>query len=120
AIRCDNVKGCICQSGWRGTNCEQDVDECAVVGTCRPDQICVNTNGAFICRCPDGYTESNQTCSNVNECFNPSLNNCTQRESCIDVPGTYLCVCRGGYFRANNLCQDIDECSSGISGCSHL
>ncbi|CAL1547951.1 unnamed protein product [Lymnaea stagnalis] len=120
AIRCDNVKGCICQSGWRGINCEQDVDECAVAGTCRVDQICINTNGSFMCICPDGYTELNGTCSNVNECLDPSQNSCTQRENCRDVPGTYICVCREGYFSANNSCQDIDECSSDISGCSHL
>ncbi|XP_059158120.1 mucin-like protein [Physella acuta] len=59
ATRCDNVNGCVCQDNWTGTFCDQDVDECLNSTSCRHDQLCVNTEGSFKCKCLDGYTDSN-------------------------------------------------------------
>lgn len=32
-----------------------DIDECAVIGTCETDRVCVNTVGSFRCECLPGY-----------------------------------------------------------------
>ncbi|XP_076455824.1 mucin-like protein isoform X2 [Babylonia areolata] len=56
---CENQAGsyeCICQTGWSGTNCDTDVDECTNSDQCPgPSDRCVNTNGSFTCDCDQGY-----------------------------------------------------------------
>lgn len=60
---CDNVKGCICNKGWTGTNCNNDVDECTTtLDACPGGQICINTIGSYTCNCPSGYSKVNGTC----------------------------------------------------------
>ncbi|XP_059160048.1 mucin-like protein [Physella acuta] len=115
AVRCDNVKGCICQSNWKGETCETDVDECASKpDVCPADQKCTNTEGSYTCDCPVGYEDINGTCININEC--ETRNTCPQ--TCIDTPGSFICECRDGFLKLpNGTCKDIDECEIDKSGC---
>lgn len=55
--RCDNVLGtCYCKTGWAGSQCNQDVDECTrSPSPCPTLSKCTNTIGAFTCLCEDGY-----------------------------------------------------------------
>ncbi|CAL1542069.1 unnamed protein product, partial [Lymnaea stagnalis] len=51
---CDNIHGdCLCQAGWQGLTCSDDVDEC--LGTndvlCPANSDCLNTPGSFRCEC---------------------------------------------------------------------
>ncbi|XP_059163675.1 fibulin-1-like [Physella acuta] len=115
AVRCDNVKGCICQSNWKGETCETDVDECGIKpDVCPVDHKCKNTEGSYTCDCPVGYEDINGTCININEC--ETRNICPQ--TCIDTPGSFICECRDGFLKLpNGTCKDIDECEIDKSGC---
>jgi len=40
---------CICESGWTGTNCETDINECEINPNLCGDRECVNLPGSFVC-----------------------------------------------------------------------
>ena len=70
-----NIYTCVCNPGWQGVNCSQDVNECLTtpcgVGSC------VNTPGSYQCTCPTGYSGTNcqlkdNTCSSF-PCLNGGL-----------------------------------------------
>nr|KAG5701543.1 hypothetical protein BaRGS_024793 [Batillaria attramentaria] len=45
-------------AGWKGENCQEDVDECADDPTvCGEDRVCANNNGSYSCSCREGYTQ---------------------------------------------------------------
>lgn len=55
---CQNSAGsfhCVCVSGWGGTGCEENLDDC-VAATCAPGSTCVDRVGSFSCLCPPGRT----------------------------------------------------------------
>ena len=55
---CDPVLGCVCEVGWRGEHCEEDVDECTEnPDVCGKEQVCSNTNGSYSCGCRAGYSK---------------------------------------------------------------
>lgn len=41
--RCDHISGCVCQSGWTGTFCDTDINECNNI-----ENPCKNTYGECI------------------------------------------------------------------------
>ena len=79
--RTGNVFNCNCNTGWTGTKCDVDIDECAN-GPCLNAGTCVNNAGSYICTCTDSYTGIN--CEDAQECkymnfkrniFNAIINN---------------------------------------------
>ncbi|XP_063411483.1 uncharacterized protein LOC134694404 [Mytilus trossulus] len=116
AERCDSVTGCLCKSGWQGTTCDADINECnGVVNPCDTslNQRCVNTPGTFVCKCVAGYQNETGTCTDVNECDN---NPCDQL--CTNTDGSFTCNCRNGFTKdANERCQDINECDTTLNKC---
>ena len=65
ASGCDPVSGCLCDKGWRGEHCDQDIDECQEDPDLCNDTMkeCINEDGFFSCICTEGYvTSANGTC----------------------------------------------------------
>ncbi|WAR06971.1 MEG10-like protein [Mya arenaria] len=54
-IICDHVSGeCTCTSGWAGSYCETDINECLTQNICPDGMDCVNQNGSYECTCRPG------------------------------------------------------------------
>ncbi|XP_071959490.1 uncharacterized protein [Antedon mediterranea] len=54
---------CACASGWTGTNCDADINECDNAQACDSQFTCENVDGSFLCNCPTG-----QALNSVNQC----------------------------------------------------
>lgn len=53
---CDTKNGtCYCKEGWQGTNCTEDVLECANATICGSNALCSETNGSYVCNCDVGF-----------------------------------------------------------------
>lgn len=59
---CDPEKGCICQDGWKGTKCSEDINECDNVNNCTNIQTCINKKGSYDCECIAGYRKEGNGC----------------------------------------------------------
>ena len=58
---CHPVSGCVCQAGWTGGQCQEDVDECRQrPDVCGEGKLCLNTLGSRACVCPDGYADDSE------------------------------------------------------------
>lgn len=123
---------CECKPGFKGTNCEVEVDDCQN-SPCTNGGTCQNVGSGFQCKCRDGYT--GKRCETVAESCKASP--CKNGATCTESQGTYRCLCVAGYTGYNcdwevnecvsNLCQNggrcVDElnafrcvCPSGYNG----
>ncbi|GAA50962.1 neurogenic locus notch homolog protein 3 [Clonorchis sinensis] len=108
---CDEQRRCQCYSGFEGEWCEQDVDECRA-GTHSCEQVCVNTQGAYECRCNQGYEPDPHypnRCRPVG-CHPP----CVRGQGTCSEAGR--CVCTPG-FTGIDCAEDEDECATGRHKC---
>ena len=85
---------CACNTGYTGSNCEIDVNECDGSSICGGTGTCINTYGAYTCNC--SATENVQgictKCSDANAC-------------------SALGSCNVNYFDSNN--DAADGCEQG-------
>jgi hypothetical protein len=105
----DPVCQCVSKWGWRGPECNTDVNECALVpGVARSDdgqlisQLQLGTLGQAGCGQGDASTAT-----------------------CTNIPGSWECACRPGYkgliqVGQGNQCLDINECLSQNGGCEQV
>ncbi|NWX85438.1 CRUM1 protein, partial [Nothoprocta pentlandii] len=97
---------CICQPGFSGALCRDNIDECAS-SPCQNGAICRDRVNEYSCFCVPGFQGYN--CEiDINECASrPCKNNGT----CLNEMDHYLCQCVPGYTGVN--CDaEIDECES--------
>uniref|UniRef100_A0A4W3H2C1 Notch receptor 2 n=1 Tax=Callorhinchus milii TaxID=7868 RepID=A0A4W3H2C1_CALMI len=113
---------CTCPSGYRGTACDEDINECSLGGNpCEHGGKCVNTDGSFRCECSVGYTGPRCE-TDINECISMP---CQNDATCLDQIGEFKCICMPGIWGpadcfvshtigfAGTTCQiDVDECAS--------
>ncbi|GAA6100422.1 fibulin-2 isoform X1 [Tachysurus ichikawai] len=124
---CSAVEGlahCSCFPGFSlmsdGQTCE-DLNECVTnTHTCKPNESCVNTVGAFMCErqisCSSGYQLRNGVCEDIDECAVQS-HDCGSGFQCQNTHGSFRCrpkqkQCLTGFSQdPHGNCIDIDECS---------
>ena len=45
----------------------------------------------------------------LDECSDPSLNDCHMNANCTDIPGSYVCDCELGYEGNGTFCESMVE-----------
>lgn len=96
---------CVCESGFTGDDCREDIDECASATACGGHGTCTNTVGGFDCSCDPGF--SGTTCgTNEDDCASVSCGGGT----CVDEIGRAHCSCPVGMGGAS--------CSVSAADCS--
>ncbi|XP_041369439.1 protein crumbs-like isoform X2 [Gigantopelta aegis] len=100
---------CVCQNGWQGVNCSQDVDECTQNSSlCQNGGTCQNKDGRYKCACAPGYSGMNCE-TDIDECAGrPCLNN----GMCIDLVNNYTCDCNATGYMGPVCAEDVNECVS--------
>eukprot|EP00117_Sycon_ciliatum_P031559 scpid66885/ scgid6088/ Fibropellin-1; Epidermal growth factor-related protein 1; Fibropellin-I; SpEGF I; UEGF-1 len=102
---------CVCNPGYTGADCRQELNECEIRRPCLNGGTCLDRVNNFTCTCPEGYY--GRRCeTDRNECASsPCVNG-----QCIDVVNGFTCECVSGY--TGTVCdEDVDECAS--SPCQH-
>lgn len=99
-----------CNKGFKlaqdGKKCV-DINECEEESPCtEKGEECVNTQGAFECRCKDDFLEEDGECVDVSICEK------CEHIQCEKYHGFYECVCRKG-FRVS--AQDPTKCEQHCS-----
>lgn len=93
---------CVCDDGWTGPNCNQNVDDCT------PDACingtCIDGVESYSCSCDAGWT--GKKCDRqVDNC---DLDPCVNGE-CVDGIDSYSCDCDAGWT-GPNCDRSIDDC----------
>jgi len=117
----DGVNGytCQCTPGYRGENCDEDVNECDMnTHNCDLNADCSNSVGSFTCSCKDGYTGDGTTgnCADKDECTLKE-DDCDENAACTDTPGSFTCACNTGYTGDGKSCTNKDECTLKEDDC---
>ncbi|XP_078402200.1 growth arrest-specific protein 6-like isoform X1 [Cetorhinus maximus] len=116
--QCEDGQGafkCICKPGWKGSSCEQDINECMMQnGGC--EHTCTNKEGSYQCLCNEGFNmkPDNRRCQDIDECrLEPEICGLAH---CENMLGSYKCTCEGGYKYdpSTKSCKDVDECEENI------
>ncbi|XP_064402095.1 neurogenic locus notch homolog protein 1-like isoform X3 [Halichondria panicea] len=97
---------CVCNAGYTGADCEDDIDECLLMErVCSGHGNCSHGIASFTCSCDPGYT--GQRCeTDINDCDGI---NCSGNGGCVDMVNMFLCDCEPGYTGAD--CEtNIDDC----------
>ena len=74
----------------------------------------VQTMPARLAVCNAGYDGDGVECTNIDECADPTLNNCDTNASCTDDAGSFSCVCNAGYDGDGVECTNIDPALNAI------
>ena len=129
-IGCDNGGHCVgpnqceCPSGFQGSHCQLDVNECDLE-PCGSESTCVNMPGWYYCDCRDGYRsyhnplDGSHSCVDENEC--ESDHTCHPDTQCRNTLGGYTCMCQPGAPCTGTCVLDGTHIQDGASwqeGCS--
>ncbi|XP_052690973.1 LOW QUALITY PROTEIN: uncharacterized protein LOC128168852 [Crassostrea angulata] len=121
--RCDPVTGCVCKLGWTGENCTVDINECENnqdTYICGNEKVCQNLEGSYTCNCKEGFQKNGDSCEDIDECSDITLNTCADDTNCQNLYGNYTCNCKPGFQKYGSHCEDVDECEKGIANCQQI
>uniref|UniRef100_A0A1I8NWD8 Cubilin n=2 Tax=Stomoxys calcitrans TaxID=35570 RepID=A0A1I8NWD8_STOCA len=125
---CLNVFGtymCKCPKNFEGTNCERDVNECALyAGTdlgCQNGALCINQFGSYSCNCQPGWFGIHCT-QRKGDCMQSSAWEICGHGICVSSNDTfgYKCICDQGWKKSelSPACTvDVDECAASHTPC---
>ncbi|MBN1655350.1 MAG: hypothetical protein JXA30_16405 [Deltaproteobacteria bacterium] len=67
----------------------------------------------------EGDSGEDTRAGDVNECADPTLNDCDENADCSNIAGgSYECRCKSGFEGDGKICKDIDECQGEYNTCS--
>ncbi|XP_066290685.1 fibropellin-1-like [Branchiostoma lanceolatum] len=106
----NGLLGCNCAgTGYGGTCCDIDIDECSGSHNCHQHANCTNTVGSYRCECNSGYTGNGRTCTAL----------CRGSTTCphggICSSPNHCTSCDSGYESPD--CGNIDECAMDTDNC---
>ncbi|CAB4014313.1 EGF-like domain-containing, partial [Paramuricea clavata] len=97
------------------------INECQYPYSHKCEQICLNKNGGYTCKCRQGYTlaQDGYGCDDINEC---KKNNGHCSDNCTNTIGSYICTCPNGFKLKldDRTCEDVNECQQNNGGCLHF
>ncbi|XP_060571839.1 fibropellin-3-like isoform X2 [Ruditapes philippinarum] len=98
---------CDCLSGFTGSNCETDIDEC-MSSPCQNGGACIDEVDAFYCKCDSAYPGDYCEIDLYNSC---AASPCQGNGTCTQEENGYNCTCPPGIVGLN--CEaELDECAS--------
>ena len=90
-INTEDSHRCICTSGYTGSYCETEINECAS-HPCYNGATCEDLLGDYKCKCKRGYQGLH--CElDVDEC---ALEPCDNGGTCLDLENDFRCSCPHG------------------------
>ena len=115
------------ECGFTGSAGAADEAVCTWTGTGGAGMGCTNTEGGYLCSCPDGYEPDGDACADIDECAGSAP--CQAGiATCVNNDGGHTCVCNAGYEPSDagavagdaefNVCVSIDECGGGADVCN--
>ncbi|XP_062593761.1 neurogenic locus notch homolog protein 2-like [Saccostrea cucullata] len=109
--KCVIYRQTYCKTGWHGTNCDEDFNECDTADFCRHGN-CTNTIGGFHCSCP--ISSSGLRCRyDGDECI---MELCNGGE-CVNQVRGYECLCKNGTMGKN--CENLTDTQCSNSTCNN-
>ncbi|RCN27197.1 hypothetical protein ANCCAN_27070 [Ancylostoma caninum] len=119
---CQNTVGgfkCVdrCSEGYEYVDGEcVDIDECRLENVCDRRAECINTPGAYECKCDSGLTGDGKHCTPITDCSQQE-DICDRHAFCIK--SLKLCICQTGYVGDGITCNDVNECDSMENPCEN-
>ncbi len=91
-VEVDGGHACLCPAGFRGDECETDVDDCASA-PCQNGSMCVDGVDTYTCECEIGF-KGRHCEENRDDC---TPNPCKNGGFCRDGVADYTCQCLDGF-----------------------